>query len=194
MPWPKDHKTKTRERIVAAAAQAFRRSGATGVGVEEIMATAGLTHGGFYSHFESKDALLEAALKQASHETIERLSEALGAERSERALRAVIDTYLSPEHVEHPERGCPVAALGAEVARAGGTTKRSLARGVRERLGWMLELFPSRRRGGRADSDVTGTFACMVGGLILARIASDKDSADILQACRTFLHRALDHP
>ncbi len=192
MPWPKDHKTKTREKIVTAAAAAFRRRGVSGVGVEEIMANAGLTHGGFYSHFGSKEELLGAALDQASDETIVHLSKALESGDRERRLPGVIDAYLSSEHAAHPEHGCPVAALGPEVARAGGKARRDLARGVRDRLAWMRGLLPGKSRQRTREDDAIGVLACMVGGLILARLANGKDSSEILEACRDFLHRAVD--
>lgn len=192
MPWPKDHKAKTRERIVASAAAAFRSRGVDGVGVEEIMAAAGLTHGGFYAHFAAKDELVAAALAAASAETIGRLSAPLAATEPRRRLHAVIDTYLSREHAEHPEHGCPVAALGPEVARAGGHARRDLAAGVRRRLAWMSGLVPSGRSRPRDQRDLIAVLACMVGGLILARLAGGRASAAILESCRSFLHRALD--
>src|SRR5262249_14619108 len=115
MPWPEDHKLRTRRRIVAAASTAFRDGGISGVRVEDVMARAGLTHGGFYAHFDSKDDLLRAALEHASQQTIKALSKPLADVRDEDRLRTVIDTYLSPPHVAHPEAGCPLASLGPEI-------------------------------------------------------------------------------
>ena len=191
MPWPKDHKARTRERIVGAAADAFRARGVADVRIEEIMAAAGLTHGGFYAHFASKEELLDAALAHASEETIARLSEPLATAGADERLRAVIDAYLSGEHVGHPEHGCPVAALGPEVARGEGAAKRDLARGLKRRLAWMRELLPARRRGRDDDSELLGVFACMIGGVILARLVPKKDAPAVLAACREFLHRSL---
>ena len=196
MPWPKDHKTRTRARIVEAAAAAFRARGVGGVRVEDVMAAAGLTHGGFYAHFESKDELLAESLEHAGGETIDALSRHAGTDGPE--LGAVIDAYLSPGHAAHPERGCPVAALGPEVARAEGRPRRDLARGVKQRIAWMRSLLPPRRgraAGGEEQEElVIGALACMVGGLILARTAGGKESAAILEACRRFLHRAIEEP
>jgi TetR/AcrR family transcriptional regulator, transcriptional repressor for nem operon len=192
MPWPKDHKAKTRERIVSAAAAAFRGRGVSDVRIEEIMAGAGLTHGGFYSHFASKEELLGEALQYASGKTIDYLSDALRDVAPERRLGAVIGAYLSSGHVADPAHGCPVAALGPEVARADEPARRQLARGVRRRIEWMSAVLPARR--GRSDrtSDVIGVFACMIGGVILARLAGRRGSAAILEACREFLQRALE--
>jgi len=190
MPWPKDHKSRTHHRIVQAAAAAFRARGISGVRVEEIMAEAGLTHGGFYAHFASKHDLLAEALEHASGQTVQTLSRTLASVPAERTLQAVADAYLSPEHAAHPDRGCPVAALGPELARADGRTQRALARSVRQRLDWMRSLAPQESMR-RRDDHVIGVLACMVGGVILARAAGRNDSEAILTACRQFLHDAL---
>jgi len=191
MPWPKDHKSRTRTRIVQAAAAAFRAGGISGVRVEGVMARAGLTHGGFYAHFTSKDALLRESLDYAGNQTVGMLSTPLAEVPPERRLRAVIDAYLSPAHVTRPERGCPIASLGPEVARAGGATQRSLAKGVKKRIAWMRQLLPESQRG-ISENQVIATVACMIGGVVLARLVTGKDSAAVLDACREFLHRAFE--
>jgi TetR/AcrR family transcriptional repressor of nem operon len=191
MPWPKAHKADTRDRIVRAAATAFRGRGVAGVRVDEIMGEAGLTHGGFYAHFASKDDLLGAALEHASGETLETLAKALESVPPERRLRAVIDTYLSPQHAAHPDRGCPVAALGVELARTGGTPRRDLARAVRRRLNWLREVDAPQGQHGPRDDTMAAALACMIGGVILARIAGGKDAEALLRSCREFLHESL---
>lgn len=191
MPWPKAHKALTRERIVRAAATAFRGRGVTAVRVDEIMGEAGLTHGGFYAHFASKDDLVGAALEHASDQTLETLAKALESVPPERRLRAVIDTYLSPQHAAHPDRGCPVAALGSELARVGGTPRRDLARAVRRRLSWLRDVDSPPGQPGPRDDRVAGVLACMVGGVILARIAGGKDAEALLRSCRELLHDSL---
>ena len=189
MPWPDDHKARTREKIVQAAAEAFRAGGVAGVRLEDVMARAGLTHGGFYAHFASKEDLLREALEHASAQTVDLLSKPLANVPDEGRLQVVIDTYLSPAHVAHPERGCPLATLGPEIARAGGPTHGALAEGVRGRLEWMRQLLPEDQREAVADDQIIGTLASMVGGVILARTVGGKDSAAVLDACREFLRR-----
>src|SRR5262245_57930083 len=189
MPWPVDHKARTRQKIVDAASAAFRGDGISAVRVQDVMARAGLTHGGFYAHFDSKDDLLRAALEHASDETIERLSKPLAKLRGEDRLRAVIDSYLSPAHVAHREAGCPLASLGPEVVRTGGATHESLAAAVRGRLKWMRQLLPEGQRDTVSDDDLISTLACMVGGVILARAVGGKDAIVVLSACRAFLHK-----
>src|SRR5687768_2064271 len=124
MPWPRDHKTRARTRIVGAAAAALRSKGISGVGVADLMASAGYTHGGFYAHFPSKEDLLAEAIEQASAQTLAGLGASVDAASTETRLQAVVDAYLSSWHVTHVDEGCPVAALGPEIARAGGKMKR----------------------------------------------------------------------
>jgi TetR/AcrR family transcriptional regulator, transcriptional repressor for nem operon len=189
MPWPDDHKARTHERIVQAAAAAFRAGGVAGVRLEDVMARAGLTHGGFYAHFASKEELLREALEHASTQTVDMLSKPLASVPDESRLRVVSDAYLSPAHVAHPERGCPLATLGPEIARTGGPTHAALAEGVKGRLEWMRQLVPEDQREAASDDQIIGTLACMIGGVILARTVGGKDSAAVLEACRDFLRR-----
>jgi TetR/AcrR family transcriptional repressor of nem operon len=193
MPWPANHKAATRQRIIEAAAAAFRAGGIEGVRVEDVMAAAGLTRGGFYAHFESKDELLRESLKRASAETIERLSTASSAPQDD-GVMAMIEAYLSPGHVAHPEHGCPLAALGPEIARGAADPRRALAAGVKDRLRWMRQLSVGRGARPPSDEEAIGTLACMVGAVILARTLGASDSARVLRACRAFLRRALDRP
>jgi TetR/AcrR family transcriptional repressor of nem operon len=195
MPWPKEHAGRTRERIVRSAAAAFRKRGVAAVRLDDVMAGAGLTHGGFYAHFRSKEHLLEQALAQAGRETVEMLSTSLGTSDADPTLRSVADAYLSPLHAAHPERGCPVAALGSETARNGAGARRQLAKGIERRIDWMRRLPPGAKgahRGASASAEqVIGALACMVGGVILARALEGRRSIEVLEQCRSFLHRAL---
>jgi TetR/AcrR family transcriptional regulator, transcriptional repressor for nem operon len=191
MPWPRDYKLRTRARIVATAAAVLRVNGVNEVGVADTMARAGLTHGGFYAHFESRDSLLAEALEYANRESLSPLMRSLQAAPAAAQLQAVADAYLSAWHVRHVDAGCPVAAVGPEVARAGGAMLRNLRRMVRERLAWLRGLVPAGLTAQRREEQVVGALACMVGGLILARAVGGKESAKVLEACRGFLHRAL---
>jgi len=188
MPWPKDHKSRTRRKIVAAASTAFRADGISHVRIEDVMTRAGLTHGGFYAHFDSKADLLREALGYAAEQTIEALSKPLADVRHKDRWRTVIDSYLSRAHVAHPEAGCPLASLGPEIARTDSTTRKRLADLVKDRLTWMRQLLPQRRTP-ISDECVIGSMACMLGGVILARAVSDKEASAILDACRGFLRQ-----
>jgi TetR/AcrR family transcriptional repressor of nem operon len=192
MPWPRHHKAHTRARILAAAAAAIREKGPDGVAVAEVMDRAGLTHGGFYAHFASKDDLLAQALALTGEASLASLAAAADAASDGERLRAVVDAYLSPWHVAHVGEGCPVAALGPEVARGGGRLQRDLARMIRARVEWLRTLLPGTRRGSRRHDDAVGALAGMVGGLVLARALGGDDGRDVLAATRRFLDRALD--
>jgi TetR/AcrR family transcriptional repressor of nem operon len=192
MPWPRDHKEHTRRRIVGGASAELREKGVSGVGVAGIMARAGLTHGGFYAHFASKDDLMRAALADAECQTQDLLSGAAAAASEGQRLEAVIDTYLDPAHAAHPERGCPVAALGPELARIGGPMHRNLGRAIRRRISWLRTLDAGGHATRRDEDRAVGALACMIGGLILARAAGRGESDAILDSCRRFLKSAVD--
>src|SRR6516164_3131450 len=191
MPWPKEHKRNTRDRIVEAAAAAFRKNGADKVGVSEIMQGAGLTHGGFYAHFASKEDLLVEALRYASEEANEMLETEAppkGASSAPHLLDAAL-TYLSPFHLEHAERGCPIATLGPELIRSSQKVRRSFATEITRRLQKLYELasggVEKRRQQG------AGALACMVGGLIVARRLQNPQRREFPEACQAFLREPL---
>src|ERR1700733_9855823 len=112
------HKAEIHQKIVKDASRRVRAEGLGGAGVAAVMRDTGLTHGGFYKHFESKDELLVESLSESFREMADYLVQA--AEQSEpgSAWRSIVKTYLSPEHCDHAEWGCPLAALGSELARA----------------------------------------------------------------------------
>lgn len=112
------HKAETHQKIVKDASRRVRAEGLTGAAVSAVMRDAGLTHGGFYKHFGSKDELLVASLEAAFGEISDRLARAAEQSPPETAWKAIVKAYLSPEHLAHPEFGCPVAALAPELARA----------------------------------------------------------------------------
>ena len=172
---------KTRERIVSAAASEFRRNGIVATGLSDLMAAAGLTHGGFYKHFESKDQLVAEAFVKA----LEALTELMTAVASENAskggLGAVVATYLSTTHRDDPSSGCPLAALGSEIARCDEETRAAATQGFLKVVdiigGQYKKITPAaaRRRALTAVST-------MIGALTMSRIVTDPElSAEILQ-------------
>jgi TetR/AcrR family transcriptional regulator, transcriptional repressor for nem operon len=190
MPWPKEHKPETREHIVRAAAAAFRESGVADVGVAEIMRRAGLTHGGFYGHFSSKDELVAAAVGYAGLESDESLA-SLARDASLHDTVDVAEAYLSPEHLAHPERGCPLAANGPELARGSRNVRRAIGAEIRRRLAGLVERFPVRRSIARRKREAAGALACMVGGMVLARALAEPEALDLLVDVRAFVREAL---
>lgn len=158
-------KEVTHERIVGAAARATRRSGYDGTGVADIMKEIGLTHGGFYAHFASRDAMLAESADRAGAESLAALTRAASAARPQQALRALIRFYLSKEHVDGVETGCPVAALGSEMPRQAPKVRRAATRRIKELIDLVARY--------SSDQDALVTVATMVGALVLARAVDD---------------------
>jgi TetR/AcrR family transcriptional repressor of nem operon len=194
MPWPKEHKHHTRERIVEAAAAAFRQQGIAQVGVADIMRRAGLTHGGFYAHFASKDDLLVEALTHASAQVTSMLETPLKDAASTNRLLEAAMTYLSSFHLTHPEDGCPVASLGPELMRSSQKARRQLAAEIQSRLKQLHDLTPAQVPPETRRRQAAGALACMVGGLILARGLKESEGLEFLNDCHSFLGDALVNP
>jgi TetR/AcrR family transcriptional repressor of nem operon len=188
MPLSKEHKAATRERILSEAAALFRRDGVDGVSVPALMKQAGLTHGGFYAHFGSKDALIAEAVTRSLHATADHLTAVAG--RAGNHASAVIDEYVGPDHRDRPESGCAVAALGSETSRGDAIVRRAMADGVRKsvgRLGQTLDL------GDDPEDEAIALYAGMIGAIVLARACRDDEafSDRILDVCRERLKRAV---
>ncbi|MNQ28981.1 putative HTH-type transcriptional regulator YxaF [compost metagenome] len=164
-------KELSHERIVDAASRAIRREGYSGVGVAEVMKEAGLTHGGFYAHFPSRDALLAAAMDRAGQDGAARLSQGMARRRAEGAspLRAWVETYLSEAHLAGCEGGCPVSALASEIPRQSPEVREVAATRVQRLLDALGQVLPASA-GGHAAVAVTST---LVGALQLARALGD---------------------
>lgn len=165
---------QTHQRIVDAAARALRREGFAGVGVADVMKQAGLTHGGFYAHFDSRDTLLREALERAAADSAASLSER-AAERVAQGmspLRALIETYLSDDHCAATEQGCVVGALGSEMVRQSGPLL-AVSRARAERLvGLVAAALPPGAPAGQAPA-IAGA---LVGTLQLARVLGHDDA------------------
>ncbi|MBJ7412000.1 MAG: TetR/AcrR family transcriptional regulator [Phenylobacterium sp.] len=174
------HKQETRDKVLKAAAKAVRAKGPDGVGVAEIMAEAGLTHGGFYAHFPNKEALIVAAIDEAFGQSGRRFGRATRDMAPAEALAAFVDFYVTLEHRAHPERGCPVAGLSSDLPRQGAPVREAYERGVRrmiERIaGWLPETTPDR------DSLAASLVAEMSGTVALSRAISDEAEAGRLLA------------
>jgi TetR/AcrR family transcriptional regulator, transcriptional repressor for nem operon len=185
-------KAQTRERILRAAAGAIRKHGYEGVGVADVMREAGLTHGGFYAHFASRDALLAQAAEQAGVESIESLSRAVARAKPGDELMALVDSYLADRHAEAPEQGlgCALAAAGSDVPRQNDDVRRAVGRRVKELIGLVERQFPAWGTSA-AHEKAMAIVASMVGALLLARAVGDPElSQSIRQAARALIRRA----
>jgi TetR/AcrR family transcriptional regulator, transcriptional repressor for nem operon len=179
-----DHKEKTRAKILGAAGRVFRRQGYHASGVDKVMEEAGLTAGGFYAHFDSKQALLAEALEHAAAETGGRLAESTENLSGREWIEAFLRRYLNKKHRRQIEDGCPLAALVSEVSRADDAAKASFEAVVRE-----LEhkLASHAEQCGAADAleRALAAVALCVGGLGLARSVQDERFAEqIVRSCR----------
>lgn len=177
---------KNRLAIEAASSRLFRERGLDGVTVADLMAAAGLTHGGFYGHFESKDALAAVACEQAFDEAVGRWQAVAAGRTSKRAL---IDAYLSGPHRDHPGKGCPAAALATDVARHDGEppVQDAYIDGLKRLLAAMASQQDSPDASARTRAAMA-QLATMVGALTLARATrGDALSNQILAAVREAL-------
>jgi AcrR family transcriptional regulator len=174
-------KEATHERIVEAAARAIRRSGYSGTGVADIMKDAGLTHGGFYAHFDSREAMLAEAADRAGAESVATLERIASGAPPEKALQTLMRAYLSKEHVEGPETGCPMAALGSEMPRQAPEVRRAATRRIKEAVDLVARQLPEWGKPG-AHEKALATLSTMVGALVLARAVDDPKLSDALRS------------
>lgn len=188
MRYPKDQKADTKRHILEVAARSFRAKGPDHVSVGEVMSEAGLTHGGFYAHFKSKDALVAESVAVMFSDARSRtspLDHALaGAESDVRdALLRYCRSYLSSSHRDRPERGCPLPSLSADVARKGGAAADALARGLGAMSDRMARVL-NRIGEDDAINKATAIVAQMVGAITLARTLGQTPESDkLLNAC-----------
>lgn len=184
MRYAPDHKEKTRAKILEAAGRVFRRHGYHASGVDRVMDEAGLTAGGFYAHFDSKQALLAEAIAHAGEEIGRRRAAGLENLSGREWIEAFLSRYLGTAHRSRAEDGCPIVALISEVSRADESVKRSFETMVRD-LGASLGLH-ARECDPHADEDrALAALAMCVGGLGLARSVQDEALAErILASCR----------
>ncbi|MGB9992055.1 TetR/AcrR family transcriptional regulator [Massilia sp. SM-13] len=178
---------ETRERIVAAASEEFRQAGIAGTGLTALMAGAGLTHGGFYKHFDSKEQVAAEACAHAIGQIESAMRDAGAAHRGTVPLHGAIDSYLSAAHRDTPQRGCPFAALGAELGRSGGALQATASEGIERMVALFAQQNPAS---GHAEARRSAMVALsgMVGALMLARLAAGEQlSNELLKAMRQHL-------
>jgi TetR/AcrR family transcriptional regulator, transcriptional repressor for nem operon len=173
-------KDATHERIVSVAARAIRRSGYDGTGVADIMKEAGLTHGAFYSHFPSREAMLAEAAGRACAESATAVAEVVASVPPGKALASMLGAYLSREHVEHVDIGCPLAALGSETSRQAPEVRRVATRHIKEMIDLVARQSSDWGQSGAHERALV-TVATMVGALLLARAVDERDLSDSLR-------------
>lgn len=181
-------KQETHDKIVRTAAAAIRKHGYSGTSVADIMAEAGLTHGGFYAHFESREAMLAEALDAAANQSLERLAKSSDGAAPAEALDTLVGAYLSDRHLAAPELGCTLATLGGETSRQAPELRRVATRRVRELADLLARQMPGWGTAARQD-DALAAMSCMVGALMIARAVDDPELGKTIRAAARKLIR-----
>ena len=184
MRYPPGHKEETRKKILAAASALFRRQGTEATGLPEVMKAAGMTVGGFYRHFDSKSELFREAVRSSLHRSLAFLRHGPSHHRGRSWMRAAAARYLSREHLENVDHGCPLPSLTPEIGRADPQVRSAYAEALREIIDELETRMPD-------DGELTpreqawAFMALNVGALMLARGTGDAEQAEeILRACR----------
>jgi TetR/AcrR family transcriptional repressor of nem operon len=177
MRYSKDHKQETHARIVKKASVRLREKGAHGIGVADLMKEAGLTHGGFYAHFDSREALVIEAFAYAMDRSTERWRRLAEQIPPDKRFAAIVEAYLTPAHRDDPGNGCAVPALGAEIARESAKTRRAFAARLEQMIEMMAEQI-SDLPAKAARKQAMASLATMMGTLVLARIAGSGEFSD----------------
>src|SRR3954447_12912603 len=181
-----NRKEATHERIVETAARAIRRSGYGGTGVAQIMKEAGLTPGGVYAPFDSREGMLAKAADGAGADTVAFMTRVAAAAPGKQELEAMLRTYLSKEHVEGAENGCAVAALGSEMPRQAAKVRQAATRRIKEMIDLVARFSPNWGKP-KAHEQAIVTVATALGALILARAVDDPMLSDAVR------YAALNH-
>lgn len=169
MRYEPEHKTQTRDRIVRNAARKLRAEGLSGPGVASVMKASGLTVGGFYKHFRSKDELLAEAIAMGFSEFSKKAHSLLKDVPREQWWREVVRWYLSPEHCDHPDTGCPVATLAPDIARSKLSLRKRIAGQLEQLAAQWVDLMPGETAAQR-EQNFFVIFSTMAGAISIARL------------------------
>ncbi|QIG91405.1 MULTISPECIES: TetR/AcrR family transcriptional regulator [unclassified Bradyrhizobium] len=181
MRYSKEHKQETHARIVKKAATRLRERGAHGIGVADLMKDAGLTHGGFYAHFDSREALVIEAFSYAMDRAIERWRKVAADIPPEKRLSTIIDGYLSAAHRDDPGQGCAIPALGAEIARESPKTRKAFALKLDQMIDMIADQIPDIPRKA-ARKQAMAVLATMMGTIVMSRISGSGEMSDEILA------------
>lgn len=184
MRYAESHRRQTHSRIVESASYGLRLNGANGLSVVDLMKLAGLTHGGFYNHFDSRTALVGEAIAFAMDQMTARWRKLANGKANGERFEALIADYLSPWHRDNPKHGCALPTLAADVARSSPSEQQALASKLEKMIDVLVELLPGEPPR-QARQIATGAIATMVGSIMLSRaVGAGKFSDRILDAGR----------
>ena len=187
MRYDPQHKSQTRDRIVRNAARKLRAEGLSAPGVASVMKASGLTVGGFYKHFRSKDELLADAMAQGFADSSEKICSSLQNVPREDRWKELVRLYLSPEHCDHPDSGCPVAALAPEMARAKLGVRKRISGLIKDRAERWVEFMPGRTVTER-QQNFSVIFSAMAGAVSIARLLTEPvERQKLLASVRDYL-------
>ncbi|WP_044254414.1 TetR/AcrR family transcriptional regulator [Rhodopirellula sp. SWK7] len=179
----REQASQNRDRILEIASKRFRETGFGGIGVADLMKEAGLTHGGFYGHFSSKDDLASQACAQAFDDKLKMWKEAFDRE-SDDPIRAMVAVYLTEAKRDDPGSGCPLAAFGQEVARGPASIRQTFTKGVCSLVDVVASVIPGRSKAIKRRKALA-VWSTLVGAMVLARAVDDAElSNEILKAAR----------
>ena len=181
MRYSREHKLETHARIIKRASVRLREKGAHGIGVADLMKDAGLTHGGFYAHFDSREALVIEAFAYAMDRSTARWRQLVEQMPPDQRLAAIVNSYLTKVHRDDPGHGCAVPSLGAEIARESPKTRKAFMAKLEQMLDMLAEQIPDVPRK-LARQQAMATVATMMGTLVLARIAGSGEFSDEILA------------
>jgi TetR/AcrR family transcriptional repressor of nem operon len=185
-----EHKGEIHQKIVKDASRRVRTEGITGASVSAVMRDTGLTHGGFYKHFGSKDELLMESLSEAFQEIADRLAQAGEQSQPETAWKAIVKTYLSLEYCDHVEYGCPLTALAPELARVDKAMKPRIFEELKKYKSRMLPFMPGQRAADK-ERAFFSIFSTMVGAIEIARMLPEPAMREkVLASARDLLLRS----
>jgi len=177
MRYSKEHKFQTHARIVKRASVKLREKGAHGIGVADLMKEAGLTHGGFYAHFDSREALVIEAFTYAMDRSTAHWRKVAEGAPPDKRLAKIVNNYLAPTHRDDPGHGCAVPALGSEIARESAKTRRVFSNRLDEMIEMLATQFPGMPRKA-ARKQAMAALATMMGSLVMARVAGTGEFSD----------------
>ncbi|PPQ18252.1 TetR/AcrR family transcriptional regulator [Bradyrhizobium sp. AC87j1] len=177
MRYSREHKQETHDRIVKRASVRLREKGAHGIGVADLMKEAGLTHGGFYAHFDSREALVIEAFGYAMDRSMEHWRKITDEVSPDKRLAMIAEAYLSALHRDNPGHGCSIPALGAEIARESPKARKAFAGKLDEMIEVLADNIPNVPRKA-ARKQAVATLATMAGTMLLARIAGSSELSD----------------
>jgi len=172
----KEQAAENRERILDAATRLFRERGFDGIGVSDLMKEVGLTHGGFYGHFASKEDLMAKACQRAIDRALTYWQGKIDNRHKGNPLTAIVKAYLSPAHYDDPGKGCLIAALGSDVARQSSVVRQTVTDGTQAQIDLLTPLQPGDDDEEKREAALA-LYASMIGAMVLARAVDDADFA-----------------